>query len=431
MTKTKLWRVLGATSPLFEVVTQFNGTMNDHKITEISTTRGNGSPFGLSTGSAQLKFRGVAPGIPTQADTWLRVKFTDHGAARIVALTGGGDPAALRNRLTGRRVSETFDDTGDPNSDRATTTYTAHDYGAAVVMLDRGSYALSTDTDLAAIHARAMTRVGYETPFEALNTGTPWPRPWVPETEVAITTADVFARYGSDHGILTRITRNGTPQSLTQSYRDARGEALRTAVAGPGIAQALQRRQALSPIQWARNAVVPIRLKATWRDSTGTVWITERSMGTAGLLDKTEEIDLTAVVSTFTAVDTVLLARIQQAAQLEYTPTGVTIDLLHLLSTGRDDDKYLARQLLLLEAGDPVALAADWPWQVSGIFTADQIDERITGDGYHITLTLNPRHYLLGVSSYDVAGRTWQQAYRGGWGIPPVDHTWANAPNVT
>lgn len=436
MTKpSPLWRAFDATSPLFQVVTEFQGTYTaytDPNIESLSITHGNGTPFGLSTGSADIAFRGVDVGNPWQGDTWLRIALTDYGADRVIALTGGGGPA-LAPRLTGRRVSEEFEDRGDPNLTRGALKYTAHDYGGGAALLDRGSYALNTDTTVTSIHSRVMLRVGYETPFEALNAGPyPFPRPWVETPDsLGLSTSDAFGKYGADLGILTRITRGGTPQSLTRGYRMQQAEDLRHAVAvTPGTPQALQRRQALSPITWVKNAAVPLRMKATWRDSAGDLWITERSAGDAALLDKLEEIDLTHVVSTADDVSYTLAAMVEQAAQIQFSPTDITIDMLHLLNSGRDDDKYLFRQMLDLEAGDPIALATDWPWVVSGMFFADKIVERISANGYTMTLTITPHRYVTGWGTETVAGRTWQQAYRAGWDAAPAADTWANAPTV-
>lgn len=90
-----------------------------------------------------------------------------------------------------------------------------------------------------------------------------------------------------------------------------------------------------------------------------------------------------------------------------YSMPTVSIDMLLLLKLGTEYTKRIARQILTLEAGDPVYLSGDWPAQLRGVHFAEGVKETITPNEWRFDLSLIPHALGAGTPTPVVPPLAW------------------------
>lgn len=214
--------------------------------------------------------------------------------------------------------------------------------------------------------------------------------------------------YAGDIGVLMQERRDGSTRAWSHFTRYDLA-ATRLLTEWP-----LMRSQAIAPGHYEQSNDRPAkRVEYTIRNEVGGLATRVAEVANpTGELRETESIDWSKwQVST---VDNQLYreayARVFESSARLYSLPTVTIDLLMLLKHSGEYSKRIARQMLLLEVGEPVFLSGDWPPVLQGVHFADGIKETIGPNEWTLELSLIPHAVAVGRVSPDVPARAWDSA---------------------
>lgn len=425
---SRLWRVLGLTSPLLSVTSpSLTPDLDDHTLSSLTIEAGT-TMAGLTTVGATIDAAGVHVMGYTGND--LDIDLTTHGASRLAALTGKS-AASITPRFRGRLTGQAITDKGTASA----TTLTAQDWPALISQLDKGASANASDPSVWTLYTSLFNSTAIPELYDKL---VPWGAtwPWVrfpPGTPdpFHIDTADVIGKFTADLGILIRQDRAGTPTAWSNDHLRALSDQWSTVNPDP-----LQRSQVVKPVQWERPSTIPTRIGWTQllgigdHDNTGS-YLTGRMEP----VDRIEHLDLTHIWdigstsnSPSPELQSVMRARAYRTSARDLTVNKVTVDVLGLLARNHGTDRAQVGNLLAMNHGDPIALGYDWPNDVAGVYFARKIIHRITPTSWHIDIDLMSKGHVTGYGNTDatpLSGRTWDTAH------PPRRDTWATVDDTT
>lgn len=208
-----------------------------------------------------------------------------------------------------------------------------------------------------------------------------------------------------DIGVMFQERRDGSTLSYSHSSRNALANT-RLATEYP-----LMRHQAISPGKYKQSNERPAkRIEYTIYNETGGLATRVAEIeNPTGELRETEQVDWSRwqVHDVDNQLNREAYARVfDSSARLYQVPT-ITVDLLHLIRRGNTYAKQIAKQMLMLEVGEPIFLSGDWPPRIQGVHFAEGIKETIAKDEWTIELSLVPSAAAIGYTSPEVAGRAW------------------------
>lgn len=414
---TRLWRKLGLTQPLISVWSEEDESfaMNDDEIKSITIKRGS-SVFGEQEHTMEVNTnasRGSRTGHPLHCD------LTAYGAQVLNDWTGA-DAATIKPRYFGRIGRQSIDDLGgiwDPT--KWHTSVYCSKWQSQLANSDRVGNQISGNNVMYLFEHFMNPK------YSGLDYLPPAEYP-VPDGnygvmindydlgEAKIPYSEFATKYFDDPGFYVRNTRAGADRVETLEYRWI-GANTRLETWIP-----LTRSQCLAPTMWDQpNEDRPANHRTYWQDSNGqrTV-ITGPDVNDVRIPLIEHDISHIRFYDDYQPIHRGYVAYGAQRSDSGYQLPDVTIDLLQLITSPSSVDRQQARQLLYMEMGDPVMLAGDWYVNMEGINFATGITEKISPDGWEITLSLTPSMPTIGRWSPDVEARTWESAH----------HTWDNAP---
>lgn len=412
---SKLWRTLGATQSLFQVVSLAHGSVffYDYDLTEVSLTRGT-TLAGLSTSGGHVGLTGKAPTLSGANTQSLRVELTPHGIARLNALGVATDATTFR-RFHGRVTGQTITDLG---GDRYTSTVNVQDWAALISQLDKGAAVQNGNNGIDELVDSLFYRAG--TPAGPL---TKWGSSWHlvrfvegdPEW-IDLSTSDALSLI-ADAGVFVRTLRDG--RVVVWAHDHIVDVAANWADYWPDT---LLRAQVLSPAEWVQPPSITTQMSYTKVNSVGVEVSGTVTIGSPGYIARAQHLDLTKLQEQGAGLTDRIVAVASQAGPGRPRVEQVSIDVLGLLRRGNDTDLDTLSQLLSTDHGEIVVFAHDWPAEVLGVAFIESMTETITPDAWRIELALVPANHVTGRPVPPVRGRTWDSAY-------PAVTTWDGVPN--
>ena len=379
-------------------------TVNDDDVHSVSIARGNtsGRNTGYHPSTAEISITGRRDTYDTGEH--LRVLLQTGAAEHLAAFLGISDYTTIRSRFVGRAGKIGIEDAG---GDKFTTTlagsgwltqmnYSPHTFqpahfagvpGILRNMVDDGNAARNIDwsANLGDIGVRKYGAA-----------------------EEPIKFKDGIGPYAEDIGIMVQERRDGTYRAWSHYSREAQ------AVAGLDVDYPLMRAHAIAPGSYEQANETPPRLVRyrLWNTEGQNVVREVELAHQTGQFREIEEIDWTAWEGR--AGDSQLrreaYARARMSSDMLFTLPKITIDLLLLLRQNTTYSRRIARQALLLEAGEPVYLSGDWPPRIRGVHFAEGITETITSDSWVIELSLVPFPAAIGETIGVVPAKAWDSA---------------------
>lgn len=396
----RVFAPLTGTLPLFTV--NFGAySENDTQIMSIVINRGTtGRNVGHNPSTCEVTTKGRKDGFLT--GSVLRVVMPTGVANTLANYLGGIGGADILSRYRGRLASIGIDDTGKRfTTDVAGSSYlTQMNYspvhftpiaGQSIVTLLRNM--TQADEPLRGITFTSQVGV---TNFVQHKTLDP------------MLYKDGIGPYAQDIGIQLQERRDGSTRAWSHIARQDFATS-RISTQWP-----LMRSQAIAPGRYEQANERPAkRVEYTIVNSAGgTATRTAEIANPTGEIIETEKIDWTNWQ--VTALDNQLnfeaYARVYESSARLYTLPTVKIDLLLLIRQGTEYSKRIARQILMLEVGEPVYLSGDWPQRLRGVHFADGIKETIGPDEWSFELSLIPHAAAVGASSPDVPAKAWDSA---------------------
>lgn len=415
--ESRLWRKLGAKSPMFRAWNSRGVELFDHDITAIKISRGSDGPEdGIHTQTATIdtiSFDKVRAGEPIVLD------LTSYGQTRLRTLCGTHD-AIVKPRFFGRIGRQAVNDV-KPGVQQ--TTYSCASWEAQLNHIDAARN-YSAGEPVADWIMRLGNGGGVGTPVLPV-----WNAPapashygHVRESsEAPVTFKDDFKKWTADIGLYIQTRRDGTNHILSHQYRWEQALAKLASTYYP-----ITRSQAVSPATWEQPAEdIPMNHRVDWYNTAGPTyqrWGPDPDNTSYAY----EEYDLTHVRWWTNEKQPINTGKTyyNRNVLVQYRLPSLTFDVLRLLNSPHESHRDQARQLLELEPGDPVFLAGDWYQQLQGIQFAVGIDESITPDGWEITLNLADSREVVGEVSPEVPARTWEAAWNRWETEPRPNNTW-------
>lgn len=433
MTVSRLWRVLGADQPVFQIETGWLGPVDDHQIHSLTVDAGT-TMAGMTTSSATVELSGHRAAPPVR-DNRITIALTDYGADRLANLTGQW-PEPIRSRFTGRPVQQTMAHngpdtrTGSPKGKR--TTLTAQDWAAFILQLDRGGWASKSDPSVGKLYRSLWVNNSPWNEYTLQYWGSAWH--WVKlladDPSLKNHSADeVVGRYAADLGNLIRQDRNGQPTAWSHDHIVALGQSWKDMFPDP-----LQASQVLAPVEWSVPASYPTEVRYTYHPSIGATEISEgtAAVGTIeGWLYKRDDVDMTHIypMGGHSGISRAMTARAHRESGAKYRIQSVTVDVLGLIRRNQGTDRAVVGYLLAMTHGDPWALGADWGTAGGGYYV-QRITHKITPGAWTVDLDLVHSLEVAGINTaINPTGRTWDTAYRSTqWDNAPDAYTWETTP---
>lgn len=409
---SRLWKRLGLTAPLFNVWTESDSAfqMSDHDITAITINRGSADGiFGEQDHTLEVNsivMREVRTGAPIHCD------LTASGAQKLVDLVGGTTDS-IRRRYFGRIGRQTVDDGGGIfDTSRWHTTFVASKWQSQLKKSDRVRYQLH-GTPLRDFARNFMRPARADLPH------LPDPEYPSPEShygylyndydleEQALTYSEFVTKYLEEPGYYVQNMRDGRDRLLTIERRWSEANSrLLTDVP-------ITRSQVLAPAQWEQpNEDAPSNHSVRYRNAAG---VNEgRVVGPDPSDDRVPVIDHD--VSHIRWLDNYQPTQMNYARHAaERIDTGyrlptMEINLLRLIASTSAGDRLQAQQLLRLEMGDPIFLSYDWYPYLRGVLFVSGITEKITPDGWELSLSLVPSLVVVAHRPPDVPPQAWDSA---------------------
>lgn len=388
---------------LFALYTPAYGAYED-EIMSITINRGvDGRNVGSNPTTAEVSLKGRRDGFETGKT--MRVFLREEPMAALGAYIGAGVNASnIAQRFEGRLGTVGIDDDGK----RATTDIAGSSW-ITQMNYSPASFTPIKGQTLATILANMIkaneplrgivfkTNIG---PVNILNWAEPGPMLF----------RDGVGKFAADIGMLLQERRNGQTWAVSHVQRNA---ASATQAVSPYMCP-LMRAQGIAPARYEQPNERPAKRVAfkIINESGGPTVRTAEIANPGGELVETESVDWAQFQ--VTAVDNQLYreayARVHDSSSRLYRIPKITVDILHLLKDGGEYSRYIVRQMLLLEAGEPVFLSGDWPERLQGAHFAEGITEEINSEEWKITLSLVPHLVATGYPSPAFKPRAWDSA---------------------
>lgn len=395
-----------------------NYTVNDDDVHSVSIARGNTS--GRNTGyhptTAEISITGRRDSYDTGEH--LRVLLQTGAAEALAAHLGISDYNQIRPRFMGRAGKIGIEDAGG-NKFTSTVSgsgwltqmhYSPHTFqpahfagvpGILRNMVDDGNAARNIDWS-ANLGDMGVRKYG--------------------AAEEPITFKDGIGPFAEDIGIMVQERRDGTYRAWSHYSREDQ------AAAGLGVQFPLMRSQAIAPGTYEQANETPPRLVRyrLWNTDGQNVTREVELAHQTGQFREVEEIDWSAWEGRFgdSQLRREAYARARMSSDMLFTLPKITIDLLLLLRQNTGYSRTIARQALLLEAGEPVYLSGDWPPRIRGVHFAEGITETITPHSWVIELSLVPYPAVVGSTLPAVPPFGWDS---GIWPWDDEPRPWAEA----
>lgn len=398
----RLYRTLGKAitdRPIFGMYSEPLGTLYDADIHSLVMHRGKSERGG---GSHPSTLEATVRGRYSQevAGTNTRVFLREAPAAQLAAYVGVS-AAAIERRFTGRLGQTTIEDTGK----RFTTTFGAASW---LAQMNYSPVYFEPPAGMSVVSAIYYLAHADE-PNRGINMVMHGEAGKIATDQGLTLWKDGVGKYAADIGILLQERRNGETHILPHLYRR------NLAVSDLSARIPLTRSQAISPAKWEqRNEQPAIRVEYKVTNMAGGVATRVAEIAnTTGELRETVEVDWSYVQ--VDDVDNQLYreayARVLASSIRQFTVPSVTVDLLHLIGSGKQYHRDQAGQLLALEAGDPIYFSGDWPAELRGVHFAEGITETIDPDNWTMELSLVPYGQAIGdTPSPTVPARVWDSA---------------------
>lgn len=406
---SRLWSRLGLKNNLIRVWSEADPALNlnDSNIKAITINRGSGT-VGDQDHTMELDTatnRGLLTGQPIHCD------LTNSGRDRIVALTGA--PTNIKPRFFGRVGRQTINDAGGRDGSQWQTSFYCSKWQSQLMNSDRVGNQINghpvtylmdhflnptIDTSYLPYMPPATfssPSADYGTMINDYDLGTAK----IPYSEFA-------TKYLADPGYYMQNSRAGADRVMTLKYRWENAKS-RMATWYP-----LTRSQVISPAQWGQpNENVARNHKVSWLDSGGLKsYIAGPDPSDMRIPVVDHDLSYIRYADEFQPIHLATVAYGGERTDSGWKIPTVDIDLLRLIDSPVYAHRAQARQLLQMEMGDPVFLSGDWYYALTGIHYATGITEKITPDGWTISLDLEPSVVAVGEWSPSVPARTWESA---------------------
>ena len=388
---------------LFALYTPDYGAYED-EIMSITINRGvEGRNVGSNPTTAQVSLVGRRDGFVTGKT--MRVFLREEPAAALAAyIYSQADGSLISNRFEGRLGTVDIDDMGkSATTDISGSSWiTQMNYSPASFTPLKGQTIATVLSNMVKMY-EPLRGIVFKTnigPVNILNWAEPGPTLF----------RDGVGKFAGDIGILLQERRNGETWAITHVQRNARS----VADAASPYKYPLMRAQGIAPAKYEQPNERPAKRVAfkIINESGGPAVRTAEIANPGGELVETESVDWSQFQ--VTAVGNQLYreayARVHDSSSRLYRIPKITIDILHLLKDGSQYSRYILRQTLELEPGDPVFLSGDWPDRLQGTHFAEGITEVINSNEWSITLSLVPHLVATGYPSPAVKPRAWDSA---------------------
>lgn len=400
---SRLWHRLGATEPLFQIYSDTGfRNINDHNTLSVSISRGTAGPdYGVFPQT--LEVATIVPlGIRTGTPIWC--ELTDY-ALSLIAPRIGASAAHIRMRYYGRIGKQTIDDIS-PTEQYATL----HAAGWEAQLNNitepvripsgRGIGRLVVDMSNPTGQREPRLRQEINLPAPSEQYGL------IAETEEPSNYSEAIGKYVENLGFYLQTKRDGTGTLWPNQYRFQYASDHRK------TDMPLTRSAAISPATWENGGTdISRNHRVEW---TGPDRLYSNSYGY-----NTTYPNIPVVLhkmhhgkwdTNWNQPRRTAQAHLARDAVNRYSVTSLEIDLLYLITSRFASHRTQAKQLLELEAGDPIFLSKDWNPYVDGIQFATGITETITPDGWRMKIDLQPSELVTGYVSLDVPPKVWDSA---------------------
>lgn len=390
MTASRLYRQLSAApKPLFRVVTS-GDTFTDRELTSLTSHHGGSRVEGYNP--ATLRFTTVGL-TQTGFDSGMSLELSPAFADWIRDRTGQ-DPN--RQRFVGHKGSGQVDDRGDRGI--YTTTITASSWATMLRTAGRNSNAPVGNSLVSVLNAafqhpvlgsRIPVAAGSISAYDSVRTG-----------DANQSFDRIVGDWAEDRGIVCLQRMDGSVEIRPLSYYASQLTSM-AATSPP-----LLRSQTLSPTKWAQ----PLDSRASElyirrRNAAGTADENQKWSTPAGAVDLRLETRIEDWTNTNIRTDNYIYAMNALTFSLNYARVGideVRVNIGHLLSSPKEYDREVAGALLRLNTTRPIFLGADWHAAIRGPMVVTEIDERITPDGWIMTLSLDTPRRQFGMLDSDL-----------------------------
>lgn len=404
--ESRLWRKLGATSPLF----QFNygsTTLSDNSIQSATIHRG-----GEGVSPSTLELPTIAYGSVATGES-CNFELSAYGNDLINSLIGSTGVGRAR-RFTGRIGQQSVDDRG---GSKQYSTYLAASQSAQLPAI-RKTYSFAKGALVRDV-IRAIMNPPSLPEYTVANSDSVGMYGHVWEPIENKTYGDLIGKYTTDLGIYARETRAGSIQLQTNEQRN------RDATTDLATVLPLSRSQGLAPAVWEqRNETRPRNYLLKYYNAAGSL-VQQIYGDQADTLAEVIDLDMSHVqFREGIQPQQEAFARRAREWLSAYAIPSVKVDLLQLLSSPSAYDRVQAGRLIGLEVGSPMYFSGDWHPNLRGISYADEIKETITPDTWELELKLTPSQEVTGDISPDIPARVWAHA---AYPWNTETRTWGNA----
>lgn len=374
------------------------GSYSDASIVSLSINRGKSERGGGYTpATVEAQYLGE-PASESLAGQHLRAAMGVQAAYDLAVLTGTTQ-AAILDRGQGRVGLISVEDRGDKKQPITTA--------ASASWMNMNRYLPAT-----------VTPVGGQTLNNIIQLITPQEEQAYVDLNFLGTTdtinasqdpvrwGDAISKYAESPGILMRERRDGVTDVISVNHRDTMAQARLTTHIP------LTRAQVLAPAEWSQpNQEIGVRVVFKSNRSTGSPFTQTVDHTDNGLrMRETLNIDWSYIRSggNFGQLYREASGIVYDRSPQDFRLPTVKIDILSLIASGKSYHLEQVKNMLTLEAGDPVFLSADWPPMIQGVQFAEGIKETIDTNTWELELSLLPYSSVTGLSpSPVVPGRVW------------------------
>lgn len=411
--ESTLWKMLGATKPMFLVATGGNLSFDDNNVFSINIKKGNDSAdSGISLNTAEFS---VSEEISNLVGARISIALNSYGASLVASLAGNVTEEQIRERFYGRTGIVSIEDQGkfrtttvNCSSWLAELKKSKYDPPVTVGQKVGEAIRLSLAMGNLAVHYTPVTHGSFDTILRA------------PEK---FAFKDLVSEYADTMGIQVRETP-GARQVQIRSIEARKNDVRERSNSVPHIT----RSAAISPGKYRQSI-------DDWKRTHRAITVMPDgsqniiSFGFLNRVDKTfvdiQEIDYTNVRRDTGQILDWVRALEFRSSHLTIDPESITVDLLYLLTSDSEHERHQAGYLLSLQAGDPVFFSGDWQGYLRGIYFAQEISETITPDSWLIELRLYPAQVIIGdrMADFEPMPQTWEAAGNLRWNSPEIANT--------
>lgn len=402
MTVSRLYRKLKPNQPLFQFNNSSSGTYNDTRITSLSITRGSDTAEpDLPVNVCEVTITGEVTDI---VGARARANLTGYGADLVAELAGNITREQIQERFWGRTGIVSV---SDYSPTRKLTTIASSGWLAALKKSQYDPFiGAGMKTGLVIVQSLRFPNLSQMyTPraygsFDALVSNT--------DSDEKRNFAAVAERYGTELGLQIREIP-GKREVQIWSIQARKDEITKIAATAPH----LTRSAAISPATHSQTLDswnVTRRVLTTKADGTPETLVFEPRTDNTFL--EVQELDLSYVRRETEQIRQHITAMEYRTLYVTMRPESITVDILALLTSPSEHHRHQAGYLLALQPKDPVFFSGDWQPYLRGMYTAEQIKENITPNGWTIELSLYPSEYTLGdrMESIWPKPQTWEAA---------------------